>query len=144
MRLLEIPKAMDQMFSYCAVVHAPRRQPPTTLHALEAMLPITLLATIGGAQNWAESAPWGQAHPQWRAAFFDLPHGLPSHDTCGRVLAFLAPTKLQQACMAWMSALAQLAEEGMALDGQTLRRALARAEGKGAMHVVSAWASLHA
>jgi hypothetical protein len=46
--------------------------------------------------------------------------------------------------MAWMSALAQLAEEGMALDGQTLRRALARAEGKGAMQVVSAWASLHA
>jgi len=60
---MEIPKAIDQMFSYFAVVHPPRRQPPTTLHSLEAMLTLTLLATMCGAQNGVESAPWGQAAP---------------------------------------------------------------------------------
>jgi hypothetical protein len=43
-----------------------------------------------------------------------------------------------------MSALADLAEDVMALDGKTIRRSLARADGKGAMHVVSAWASTNA
>ena len=140
---MDIPKAIDQMFSYFAVVHDPRRQHPTTLHSLEAILTITLLATICGAQNWVEIAQWGQAHHPWLAEFLDLTHGIPSHDTFGRVCALLEPTKLQQAFLAWMSALAQLVEEVIALDGKTIRRSLDRADGKGAMQVVSAWASLN-
>jgi predicted transposase YbfD/YdcC len=140
---MEIPKAIDQMFSYFAVVHDPRRQHPTTLHSLEAILTMTILATICGAQNWVEIEQWGQAHHQWLAEFLDLTHGIPSHDTFGRVFALLEPTKLQQAFMAWMSALAKLAEEVIALDGKTIRRSLDRADGKGAIHVVSAWASIN-
>jgi predicted transposase YbfD/YdcC len=140
---MEIPKAIDQMFSYFAVVHAPRRQHPTTLHSLEAILTMTILATICGAQNWVEIEQWGQAHHQWLAEFLDLTHGIPSHDTFGRVFALLEPTKLQQAFRAWMSALAKLAEEVIALDGKTIRRSLDRADGKGAIHVVSAWASIN-
>jgi DDE_Tnp_1-associated len=49
------PTAIDQMFTFFAVVHDPRRQPPTTLHALEAILTIPILATICGAQNWGEA-----------------------------------------------------------------------------------------
>ena len=94
------------MFSYFAVVHDPRRQHPTTLHSLEAILTITILATICGAHNWVEIEQWGQAHHQWLAEFLDLTHGIPSHDTFGRVFALLEPTKLQQAFMTWMSALA--------------------------------------
>jgi hypothetical protein len=40
-----------------------------------------------------------------------------------------------------MSALAALGEEIIALDGKTMRRSLDRADGKGPIHVVSAWAS---
>jgi hypothetical protein len=36
------PTAMDQMFAFFAVVHDPRRQHPTTLHALETILTITI------------------------------------------------------------------------------------------------------
>jgi predicted transposase YbfD/YdcC len=140
---MEPPKAIDQMFSYFAVVHDPRRQHPTTLHSLEAILTITILATICGAHNWVEIEQWGHAHAQWLSEFLDLTHGIPSHDTFGRVFAVLEPTKLQQAFMTWMSALANLAEEVIALDGKTIRRSLDRADGTGAIHVVSAWASLN-
>jgi predicted transposase YbfD/YdcC len=68
---------------------------------------------------------------------------MPSHDTFGRVLAGLDPTTLQQAFMIWMSALATVAGEVIALDGKTIRRSLDRADGTGAIHVVSAWASRH-
>lgn len=140
---MEPPKAIEQMFSYFAVVHDPRRQHPTTLHSLEAILTITILATICGAHNWVEIEQWGHAHDQWLSEFLDLPHGIPSHDTFGRVFAILDPAKLQQAFMTWMSALANLAEEVIALDGKTIRRSLDRAGGTGAIHVVSAWASLN-
>lgn len=140
---MEPPTPIDQLFSYFAVVHDPRRQHPTTLHSLEAIITITILATICGAHNWVEIEQWGHAHHQWLSEFLDLQHGIPSHDTFGRVFALLEPTKLQQAFMAWMSALADLAEEVIAIDGKTIRRSLDRADGKGAIHVVSAWASTH-
>jgi predicted transposase YbfD/YdcC len=92
-------------------------------------------------QNWVEIEQWGHAHHQWLSEFLDLQHGIPSHDTFGRVFALLDPIGLQQVFMAWMSALAALAEEVIALDGKTIRRSLDRADGKGAIHVVSAWAS---
>jgi predicted transposase YbfD/YdcC len=138
---MEPPKAIDQMFSYFAVVHDPRRQHPTTLHSLEAILTITILATICGAHNWVEIEQWGHAHHQWLSEFLDLTYGIPSHDTLGRVFALLDPTALQQAFTTWMSALANVAEEVLALDGKTIRRSLDRADGTGALHVVSAWAS---
>jgi DDE family transposase len=52
--LIETPNAIDQMFSYFAVVQDPRRQHFTTLHSLEAIITITILATMCGAQNWLE------------------------------------------------------------------------------------------
>src|SRR5262245_48926727 len=138
---METPHAIDQICSYFAVVHDPRRQHPTTLHPLEAIITMTILATICGGQNWVEIEQWGHAHHPWLAEFLDLHHGIPSHDTFGRVFALLDPSRLQQAFTAWMSALADLAEDVIALDGKTIRRSLDRPDGKGAMHVVSAWAS---
>jgi DDE_Tnp_1-associated len=62
--------AIDQMFAFFAVVHDPHRQHPTTLHTLETILTITILATICGAQNWVEIAHWGQVKGAWRAEFW--------------------------------------------------------------------------
>jgi DDE_Tnp_1-associated len=141
---MDTPNAIDQMFSSFAGVHDPRRQPPTTLHPLAAMLTITILATICGAHNWVAIEPWGHAHHPWLAEFLALHHGLPSHDPFGRVLAFRDPPRLPQALTAWRRARAALAEDVMALDGQTIRRSLERADGTGAMHGVRAWASTNA
>jgi predicted transposase YbfD/YdcC len=136
--------AIDQLFTFFAVVHDPRRQHPTTLHPLETILTITILATMCGAQNWVEIAHWGQAKEAWLAEFLDLTPGIPSHDTFGRVFAVLDPECLQQAFVRWMNALADLRQDIVALDGKTIRRALDRADGKGPIHVVNAWASANA
>src|SRR4029450_6246677 len=126
---------------FFAVVHDPRRQHPTTLHALETLLTITILATICGAQNWVEIEHWGHAKAEWLAEFLDLASGIPSHDTFGRVFAVLDPASLQQAFASWMKALADLHQDIVALDGKTRRRSLDSADGKGPIHVVKAWAS---
>jgi predicted transposase YbfD/YdcC len=137
------PSAIDQMVAFVAVVHDPRRHHPTTLHALETLLTITMLATIGGAQNGIESEHWGHAKAEWLAAFLDLASGMPSHDTVGRVFAVLDPGSRQQAFAAWMKALAARHQDIVALVGNTLRRSLHSADGHGPIHVVKAWASAH-
>ncbi len=116
--------------------HIPRRS--TRLRRLS---PWRSSRPSAGAHPWVEIAQWGHAHHQWRAAFLDRPHGIPSHETVGRVFALRAPTRLQPALTAWMSALADRAVEVIALDGNTIRRSWDRADGQGALHVVSAWAS---
>jgi predicted transposase YbfD/YdcC len=134
------PPALDQMLAFFAVVHDPRRQHPTTLHALETSLTITILATMCGAQNWVEIEHWGQAKAAWRAEFLDLAQGMPSHDTFGRGFAVLDPASLPQAFVSWMQARADLSQGIVALEGKTLRRSLDRADGTGPIHVVNAWA----
>jgi predicted transposase YbfD/YdcC len=138
---MDATSAIDQMFSHFAVVQDPRRQHPMTHHSLEAILIITILGTICGAQNWVEIEQWGEARQAWLSEFLELPYGIPSHDTFGRVFALLDPAGLHQAFLSWMNALATLCEEVIALDGKTIRRSLDRADGKGPIHVVSAWAS---
>lgn len=135
--------AIDQMLTFFAVVHAPRRQHPTTLHPLETILTITILATICGAQNGVEIEHWGHAKAEWLAEFLALAAGMPSHDTCGRVFAVLDPASLQQAFVSWMHALADRPQDIVALAGKTLRRSLDSADGNGPIHVVHAWASAH-
>jgi predicted transposase YbfD/YdcC len=138
---MDTPNAVDQMCTYFATVEDPRRQHPMTLHSLEAVLVITILGTICGAHNWVEIEQWGQSQQAWLSEFLALPHGIPSHDTFGRIFAVLDPESLHQAFVSWMSALAQLSQDIIALDGKTIRRSLDRADGKGPIHVVSAWAS---
>ena len=135
--------ALDQRGTFFAVVHDPRRQHPTTRHTLETILTITILATICGAQHGVASAHWGPAKAAWLAACRDPPQGIPSHDTCGRVFAVLAPESLQQAFGRWMNALADLSQALVAREGNTMRGALDRADGQGPMPVVNAWASAH-
>jgi hypothetical protein len=98
-------------------------------------------ATSCGAQHWGEIAPWGQAQAAWLAEFLDRAPGMPAPETCGRVCAVPDPASLPQAFVAWMQALADVRPGLGALDGQTIRRALDSADGKGPMHVVKAWAS---
>jgi DDE_Tnp_1-associated len=81
------PTGVEQILAFFAVVHDPRRQHATTWHPLETILTLTILATICGAQNWVEIAHWGHAQAAWLAEFLDLTHGIPSHDTFGRVFA---------------------------------------------------------
>lgn len=138
---MDVTNTLNPMCSYFAAVDDPRRQHATTHHSLEAILVITILGTICGAHNWVEIEQWGQAQESWLSEFLELPYGIPSHDTFGRVFALLDPESLHQAFVAWMSALAQLGQEIIALDGKTIRRSLDRADGKGPIHVVSAWAS---
>jgi len=116
------------------------RKDRTKLHLLSDILVITLCAVICGADSWTEIELFGKSKHKWLQAFLELPNGIPSHDTFGRVFSLLDPQQLERCFRQWMAALAQSSGGKLiALDGKTLRRSFDKANNKAAIHMVSAW-----
>jgi predicted transposase YbfD/YdcC len=114
----------------------------TKRHGLLDIVAIALCAVICGADSWVEVERFGHAKRDWLRTFLALPHGVPSHDTFGRVFAALDPTAFEAAFLGWVQALATATEgQVVAIDGKTLRRSHDRATGQTALHLVSAWAT---
>lgn len=114
----------------------------TRRHALEDILVITLCAAICGADDWAAIARFGRAKRKWFRGFLTLEHGIPSHDTFGRVFAALDPEAFKAAFLAWVATVADLLPgDVIAIDGKTLRQTFDTASNKSAIHMVSAWAT---
>jgi predicted transposase YbfD/YdcC len=126
--------------SYFAAVADPRKD-RTKDHALLDIIVIALAAIICGAEGWVAVEEFGQARRAWLATFLDLPNGIPSHDTFGRVFARIDPAQFQHSFVAWVQAIQQVRGDLIAIDGKTHRRSHDQASGTAALHLVSAWAS---
>jgi predicted transposase YbfD/YdcC len=111
-------------------------------HLLIDILTIAILAVICGADGWVGIETYGKAKASWLKTFLALPNGIPSHDTFARVFARLDPEQLQQSFVSWVRSVSRLSSgEVIAIDGKTARRSYDQGQGKGAIHMVSAWAS---
>ncbi len=113
----------------------------TKRHKLIDIITITICAVICGADTWVDIELYGQSKYKWFKKFLELPNGIPSHDTFGRVFAQVEPEQLQQCFLAWIKSISQLTfGEIVAIDGKTLRHSYDKGKDKGAIHMVSAWA----
>ena len=111
-------------------------------HQLLDIIGLTICAVICGADTWVDIEQYGKAKENWLSEFLELPNGIPSHDTIARLFAALDPAALQECFLSWVKAIAQLSEgEVIAIDGKTLQRSYDQGGNKGAIHMVSAWAS---
>jgi predicted transposase YbfD/YdcC len=111
-------------------------------HQLIDIMVIAICAVLCGANDWVAVETFGKAKQAWFSRFLGLPHGIPSHDTFGRVFALLAPEQLQACFLSWIQAVAEVtAGQVVAIDGKTLRRSYDRRSAKAAIHMVSAWAT---
>lgn len=134
---LAAPLSLLESFADCA---DPRRALGRE-HLLIDIIVIAILAVICGANDFVGMAEFGLDREAWLRTFLELPSGIPSHDTFGRVLARLKPREFHRCFLNWVQAVAQLTEgEIVALDGKTPRRSHHRSLGQGAIELVSAWA----
>ena len=112
----------------------------TRRHSLPDILAIAICEVICGADGWVQIARFGRCKQEWFQTFLELPNGIPSHDTFGRVFAALDPQAFEECFAQWIAALTTASQGRLiAVDGKTIRRSLDAANDKAAIHMVSAW-----
>ena len=113
-----------------------------TKHKLIDIIVITVCATICGADDWTEIETYGKLKQEWLEEFLELPNGIPSHDTFGRVFSLISSDEFQRCFLSWVHAVFTVTDgQVVAIDGKTLRHSYDRSNNKSAIHMVSAWAS---
>jgi predicted transposase YbfD/YdcC len=114
----------------------------TKRHSLLNIIVLAVCGTLAGADGWAEIERYGRAKLDFFRQFLDLPDGIPSHDTFGRVFRRLRPEALVPCIHQWLAALGRaVAGEVVAIDGKTLRGSFDTAAAQNPLHLVSAWAT---
>jgi predicted transposase YbfD/YdcC len=113
------------------------------LHRLSDLLVIAICAVVCGADGWVAVEHFARAKEPWFRTFLGLAHGVPSHDTFGRVFAALDPDAFERCFVGWTKALNGSSKgQLVAVDGKALRRSFAHAwDRSGMAHLVSAFVS---
>lgn len=111
-------------------------------HKLIDIIIIAICAVISGADSWSDIELYGRTKRSWLKKVLELPKGIPSHDTFGRVFARLDPDEFGRTFMEWVQAINELTKgQVIAIDGKQLRGSASPAQGKNALNIVSAWAT---
>jgi len=118
------------------------RQVKKVDHPLTEMMVIALCGAICGVDYWTDLERFARLKEDWFRRFLTLEHGIPSHDTFGRVFAQLDTEEFHDCLQQWIDSLAIcLKDQGVHIDGKTLRRSFDSACDRSALQLVSAWAS---
>jgi predicted transposase YbfD/YdcC len=134
----EIPTSIEACFG---ALPDPRVQGRCD-HKLLEIVVIALCAVITGAESWVEVETFGRLKHAWLKTFLELPFGIPTHDTFGRVFAALDAEAFQACFARWVEGVFQVTRgQVIAIDGKTVRRSHDKTIGKDAIHMVSAWAT---
>ena len=115
----------------------------TRAHPLVNVLTMALFGAISGADGWEALELFAEHRASFFETFLSMPKGAPSADTFRRVFEALDPMAFQEAFRRWLKPiLDNLEGQTIALDGKTLRGALAHAAGQGgSFHLMHVWAT---
>jgi predicted transposase YbfD/YdcC len=118
----------------------PRRR--EVVYPLINVVVIAVCAVICGADDFVAIAKFGRTKRAWLSRFLDLKEGIPSHDRFNAIFAAIKPAEFEKCLLSWITALHEISDgQVIAIDGKTLRRSFDAADGKAAIHMVSAWAT---
>jgi predicted transposase YbfD/YdcC len=110
-------------------------------HKLIDIISVAICAVICGAEGWVDIENFGKSKLAWLKTFLELPNGIPSHDTFGRVFSLIDPEEFQESFHSWVQSIHELTNgQVVAIDGKQLRGSKDSYLGKRAIYMVSAWA----
>jgi len=116
------------------------RQAAKVEHDLVELLVVAVNAVLVGADTFVEIELWAREKLDWLRGHLKLEHGIPSHDTFGRLFGLIDPEQFEAAFRTWVkSLLPALGQEIVAIDGKTSRRS--GGVDATALHLVSAFAA---
>lgn len=118
------------------------------LHPLNSVVVIAIMAILAGCHGPTAIARWARTKETLLGQGLSLPFGVPRKDVFRVVLSLLNPNVFQACFTQWLKALRlgamaklRIDQPIYNIDGKTLRRSHDHANGVGALHSVSVWAS---
>lgn len=123
-----------------SVLEDPRVCNHNTRHKFLDILTLGFIANLCGCDDWVEVSEFCEAKQELFEQFLELPNGIPSHDTFGRVFSMIDTEHFEELFSEWMRKIFNKTKgEIIAIDGKTVRGSRAKGDKKG-IHIVSAWA----
>lgn len=133
-------KPLEAIHEHFSRVKDPRKE-RSKEHKLIDIISIAICGVICGAEGWTDIQNFGNSKVLWLKSFLELPNGIPSHDTFGRVFSMLDAEQFQLAFYEWVFAVNKIIEgQIINIDGKRLRGSGDSYLGKQAIAMVSAWA----
>ena len=133
-------KPLEAIEEHFGKVRDPRKD-RTKEHKLMDIIAIAICAVVCGAEGWVDMENYGNSKLVWLKTFLELPHGIPSHDTFGRVFSMIDAQEFQAAFYDWVRSVYAITQgQIINIDGKCLRGSEDAVLGKRAICIVSAWA----
>src|SRR4051812_5504550 len=125
-----------------------RRYTRNRKHLLVDVVVVAVCAIVCGCDGPTAIHRWAARREGWLKGRLGLPNGTPSRDCIRRLLMALKPRASQPCFRAWIADVSAESDDDVkaperlvAIDGKTCRGSKDPANGLGALHIVSAWAS---
>ena len=132
----------DTFVTHFTTLEDPREDTHRCLHNFYDILVIAILGTICGADGWIDICEFAESKIDWLKTFLKLPHGIPSHDTFGRVFSMLDAQTFEMCFLEWIHSLSvDVKNEIISIDGKSLGGSHDTTKGQKMLHMVGAWAS---
>lgn len=132
---------MDSIQEHFGGVSDPR-VPGRTLSPLVEVLVMAFVGVLCGGDDGEGIAAIAEEHESWLRRFLTLEHGVPSHDTFGRVLSLVDPKVVTRRMVDWIKTFREsCGEESIAIDGKAWRRSGRKKKGLKMLETVGAWAT---
>ena len=133
-------KPLEAIEEHFSKVSDPRKD-RTKDHKLIDIIVIAICAVICGAEGWVDVELFGKSKLSWLKTFLELPNGIPSHDTFGRVFSMMDANQFQLAFYEWVLAVNEIVQgQIINIDGKCLCGSDDKPLGKRVIYMVSAWA----
>ena len=111
-------------------------------HKLCDLIAIALCGMLADCNGWVDVERFAVENEWWFEQFLELPNGIASHDTFGRVFSRLDSTEFEKCLLAYVRCLKlDLAGRTVAIDGKTLRGSHDSRDDISCKHLITAWAN---
>jgi len=130
---------MQPLFNHFLTITDPRSE-VNKAHTLIDIITVAVCAVLAGAESFVDMEDFGNTKHAWFKTLLELPNGIPSHDTFGRVFSLLDPNEFQAHFSEWMQSVVKVTKGSViTIDGKTSRRTSGKLTK--ALHLVSAFAT---
>jgi predicted transposase YbfD/YdcC len=131
---------LRSLLEHFSVIEDPR-EGWRVAHPLPEVLLLIVCASIASCDDFDDIAAWGENHLEFLRRFLPYHHGIPGARWLNILMNRIDPKLFSDCFMSWAGGLGPEAPSLIALDGKTSRRSHDRAQGKSALHLVSAFAT---